>query len=160
MKFWDTMQSIHGFDSGHLIPADAEVRRDTYLRVLNRLLQNGNSNARYIPRILAEATRASGVNTCTVSRVTVESYEHHMRTTGSGVRAFNIELLSLADTDDAHDDARAAAHDLLLDDFITVTTEVATEQLDEALRRLENGSSDEAGTVVGSVGPEQVDLPF
>jgi hypothetical protein len=49
MQYWEEMNDKYGFGDGGAYPAGIELYRDVYLKVVNKLAENRNSELRIVP---------------------------------------------------------------------------------------------------------------
>lgn len=49
MQYWEEMNNKYGFGDGSAYPAGVELYRDVYLKTVNKLAENRNSDLRIVP---------------------------------------------------------------------------------------------------------------
>lgn len=49
MQYWDEMNNKYGFGDGSAYPAGVELYRDVYVKTVNKLAENRNSELRVVP---------------------------------------------------------------------------------------------------------------
>lgn len=49
MQYWDEMNNKYGFGDGSAYPAGVELYRDVYVKTVNKLAENRNSDLRIVP---------------------------------------------------------------------------------------------------------------
>lgn len=134
MKFWEDMQSKWGFNDGNAIPEGVEDYRTVYIRAVNRLAEQLNSQVR------AVAYNRPGLhNYCLVifykvtdlQDISVEQYAKHV-----DIHAPVVE------PDEAMREAIWQAYEAQLDNFLQITVEIDPE-LDDFITALKSFSDED-----------------
>ena len=140
MRFWEDMQSKWGFSDGEAIPAGIEDYRTVYIRAVNRLAEQLDSQVRAVA-----FNRAGLHNFCLVlfhrvddlKDIPVEQYTEHV-----DIRADVVE------PDEAMQEAIWQAQEARLDDLLYITVEIDPD-LDEVIQNLK--PIDEDGPLIVTV---------
>lgn len=127
MRFWEDMQSKWGFSDGDAIPTGIEAYRTVYIRAVNRLAEQLDSQVRAVA-----FNRAGLHNFCLIlfhrvddlKDIPVKQYTEHV-----DIQADVVE------PDEAMQEAVRQAYDLRLDEWIHVTVEIDPD-LDEVIENL------------------------
>lgn len=128
MRFWEDMLTKYGFNDGSAIPNGVEAYRTVYIRAVNRLAEQLDSQVRVVA-----FNRAGVHNFCLVlfhrledlQDVPAEQYTDHV-----DIPAAEVE------PDEAMQEAVRQAFDLHLDQYLQVTVEIDP-RLDEFIQDLE-----------------------
>jgi len=134
MQYWDEMNDKYGFGDGSAYPAGIEIYRDVYLKTVNKLAENRNSNLRIVP-----FDRGGVHNFCLWMVVPKECFESEfLPKQEPGKRWVGVDSMP-GDEPDMDDELETAIEDAMgmdLDRFVLVNpvlSEEFTEFLDVLL---------------------------
>lgn len=123
MRYWSEMRSKYGFNDGEAVPDGAEVYRTVYIRAVNKLAEQHNSNVR-----AAAYDRFGLHNWCLILFYDVNDLAGY--TSDELTEPLDVAAKEVLEPDAAMDEAIHDAYRLDLDSFVQVFVDLS-EDFDE-----------------------------
>jgi hypothetical protein len=141
MKYWEQFKDKSGFDSGTATPPEVEHCRFIYINILNELAERYNSSVRAVP-----FNACSIHNTYRIEFINVEKYNllPDVKKTNIfwALNSSSFPNENYESEDEIMETCIRKANWMLLDDYIEISINIDTHNLDNVKKEIENGIYD------------------